>query len=153
MSYLMLFASELYVDKVEEDTFKQNFYFSNEYNSVHVSQDEKFAKVNFIDGISLEISIVTAETVDPKKGKQRLSWLFCNVYLMKTFKTYKNKIFGLMGNYNGDKNDDIFTRNLISITDINSERAIFPIASECKFFISKKFFNIIKKIINLRESK
>lgn len=52
---------------------------------------------------------------------------------MNNLNNLRNQLVGLMGNFNGNQNDDVFSRDGRYPENINSEKGIFPIASNCKF--------------------
>lgn len=52
---------------------------------------------------------------------------------MREIGYFDNNLEGLMGNSNKDPTDDIFARNGSLLSNITSERAIFPYASTCNY--------------------
>ncbi len=52
--------------------------------------------------------------------------------------SFNNQLFGLMGNFNGDKTDDLVSRNGDKPTNMTLERSIYPIASSCNHKINYK---------------
>lgn len=69
-------------------------------------------------------------------AQQKISWLVCSISL-NNIVDYSGKLVGLMGNNNGDPNDDVISRNGIKPTNMSSERAVYQVANTCQF---KNFF-------------
>jgi hypothetical protein len=84
---------------------------------------------------------------------QTVAWLSASVSLIDSANNYTNKLDGLMGNYNGDPADDVFSRTGARPTNLDQERAVYDIAITCKACKHEKLkINYkIKNFINLRE--
>ncbi len=74
---------------------------------------------------------------------QTLVWLTASVSLIDSASNYTNSLEGLMGNYNGDSTDDVFSRTGIRPTSLEQERAIYDIAITCKQLKPKNYKSII----------
>lgn len=60
---------------------------------------------------------------------QVVSWLSSSISLVDTATNYTGKLVGLMGNYNGIANDDVFSRTGIQPTSLSSERSVYEVAT------------------------
>jgi hypothetical protein len=132
----------LVVDGKTIEEFSRNFQYSQDYPckddssltcATVVQDDTNGAQVLFSNGLVLSLKISRVNVNDA----QTLSWLTCNMALSD--EAYINNVNGLMGNNNGDENDDLESRfDGSRPTNMNSERSIYQIANTCKFFSWKK---------------
>lgn len=60
---------------------------------------------------------------------QVVSWLSSSISLVDTATNYTGKLVGLMGNYNGIANDDVFSRTGVQATNLASERSVYEVAT------------------------
>ena len=95
--------------------------------------------VLFDTGLSVQISIMNAT---------QISWMVLNIKLLNGLSDdYSNKLVGLMGNLNGNKDDDIVSRIGIKPANISLESSIYPIANNCSLNFRKNFKITFKKYL------
>jgi hypothetical protein len=129
----------LYVNKTSgpyNEIFIKNVNFYQEFPCLNdstttcatVIQDTKGVQLLFYNGLSIsfQISKVTLNSI------QGISWITSSIALSDNINDYKGKVYGLMGNNNGNDSDDIVSRTGVSVQG-NSQKAIYGIASTCKF--------------------
>ena len=136
---------ELFIDEEPQEQFSKNYDFFSQYNSVFVNQNEEQARIVFQDGVTLEFSISSAQINDTKRGIQQISWIICNIYLANQLQSYNKKFLGLLGNFDENKENDIFYRNLTKLENINSEQEIYPVANDCNFILNNFFKDFINE--------
>jgi hypothetical protein len=129
----------LYVNKTSgpyNETFIKNVNFYQEFPCLNdptttcatVIQDTKGVQLLFYNGLSISLQISKV----PLNSIQSISWITSSIALSDNIFDYKGKVYGLMGNNNGDDTDDIVSRTGVSVQG-DSQRAIYSIASTCKF--------------------
>lgn len=120
------------IDRVVEPSFKTNLDYNQQFPNanpvVSIKRNTNQVVILFDNGLSVQISIGNA-TGAPS---QQTSWLIVTIsFLNNLADSYTNKLLGLMGNFNGIKNDDLISRSGILPTNITLESSIYPIASNC----------------------
>ena len=77
-------------------------------------------------------------------SNQTISWLTSSIGLNN--QAYVGSLSGLMGNYNGNKDDDLVSRFDGQYPSNMSERAIFDIASTCNLIIMQEMIIMSRMI-------
>jgi hypothetical protein len=62
-----------------------------------------------------------------------LSWLSIGMSLDFSIRNYSNAVSGLMGNYDGNANNDIAYKNGTILTNINGDSINYDASKTCKF--------------------
>lgn len=119
-----------YTNFIKNVNFYQEFPCLNDptITCASVIQDTKGVQLLFYNGLSISLQISKV----PLNSIQSISWITSSIALSDNIFDYKGKVYGLMGNNNGNDADDIVSRTGVSVQG-NSQRAIYSIASTCKF--------------------
>ena len=139
----------LFVDKSNQDEadFARNFNFFKEYSCKNdlnrtcttILSTDKYVQVILENGINLNFSI---NTVFSNQDSRRISWISCTISLFDLNNiNLKGDLEGLMGNFNGDLNDDIIGRDGSIPKDL-SEREIFKVCETWKVLSNEDLFVI-----------
>ena len=125
-------TSAPYTNFIKNVNFYQEFPCSNDatITCATVIQDTKGVQLLFYNGLSISLQISKV----PLNSIQSISWITSSIALSDNIFDYKGKVYGLMGNNNGNDADDIVSRTGVSVQG-NSQRAIYSIASTCKFWL------------------
>ena len=71
-----------------------------------------------------------------KNSFQGISWLSASISLINTVSNYTGNLVGLMGNYNGVADDDVFNRDGNRPASLTLERSVYDIAMSWKLSTS-----------------
>lgn len=105
-----------------------------------IISNENGTEILFNNGLSLSLSIYTV-SIDQY---QSVSWISSYVSIIKNRLQYRNKLFGLMGNFNDDPSDDIESRSGQKPTDMSKERSIYQVLVTWALLDSEDDFFVIE---------
>lgn len=86
-----------------------------------------FIAITSLLGISLTVQLFSAIS----SQTQITTWSTISIKLIDTEIDYTNKLVGLLGNYNGDKGDDITARDGSSVSPNSRTSLIYSKAITC----------------------
>lgn len=97
----------LSINKIEDKNFTSSQDYSQDYflsgSSFNVYKTNGITTLLFDNGLSLQIYIQTVPNA--------VSWLIAQILIENRVRNYTNRVEGLMGNYNGRPEDDVFARD------------------------------------------
>ena len=131
----------IYVDKVlrpEKNIMGNTNFILNLPNSakpsVLITGTKNGVMSVFDNGFTLEVVL---------KKLNGLTWLEMATNFDNSVKNYANALTGIMGNFNGKKDDDILNRDTNNVQSSRSESVYFADIESCKLFLNTSFSIII----------